>query len=238
MTNQPGSDGKKSPAMPADVRKAFGLPAKPSSRFWATPNLSGRSPKFIMNRNGSAERFHTSSGKAAGVNHLLGRLLFTVLLIPLLASTPARAQKYITPDGKLRVALVKQPFSPTGTSVGPNTMANGGVQSILAGMNTVVRVTEVGLTPAELTEYGAWKKLGWALGHFSDVVAQNERDGFFTVGLLATCPSMPGLVAGLQRSGAAGRPLKIGMLWLDAHPEFVLSIRWSRTCSINQRLNK
>jgi arginase len=141
-------------------------------------------------------------------------------LIILAASILVSGQKYTNAEGKLRIAIVKQPFSPTGTSTGPNTMANGGIQSILAGMNTVVRVTEVGLTPTELTEYGAWKKLGWALGHFSDIVARNERDGFFTIGLLATCPSMPGLVAGLQRSGPAGRPLKIGMLWLDAHPDF------------------
>jgi arginase len=138
-----------------------------------------------------------------------------LLLAPL-----APAQKYTAPDGKLRVALVKQPYSPTGTSVGPNTMANGGIQQILAGMNTDVRVAEVALTSPELTEYGAWKKLGWALGHFSDIVAKNERDGYFTVGLLATCPSMPGLVAGLQHSGPNGKPLNIGMLWLDAHPDF------------------
>src|SRR5439155_19206016 len=123
-------------------------------------------------------------------------------------------------DGKLRVVLVKQPFSPTGTSAGPDTMANGGIQNILAGMNTVVRVEQVSLTPAELAEYGAWKKLGWALGHFSDIVSQNERDGYFTVGLLATCPSMPGLVAGLQRSGPTREPIRIAMLWLDAHPDF------------------
>ena len=36
----------------------------------------------------------------------------------------------------------------------------------------------------------------------------------------ATCPSMPGLVAGLQRSGDSLAPLRIGMLWLDAHPDF------------------
>ncbi len=148
------------------------------------------------------------------------RGLFLTVLIICFGFVPAHAQKYVTPDGQVRIALVKQPFSPTGTSVGPNTMANGGVQKLLAGMNTIVRVQEVGLTPAELTEYGAWKKLGWALGHFSDVVAQNERDGYFTVGLLATCPSMPGLVAGLQRSAPGGKPLKIGMLWLDAHPDF------------------
>jgi arginase len=148
------------------------------------------------------------------------RRLISIAIILLATSTLAAAQKYTAPDGKLRVALVKQPFSPTGTSVGPNTMANGGIQQILAGSNAVVRVQEVELTPAELTEYGAWKKLGWALGHFSDIVAQNERDGYFTVGLLATCPSMPGLVAGLQHSGPSGKPLRIGMLWLDAHPDF------------------
>src|SRR6185436_2946530 len=35
-----------------------------------------------------------------------------------------------------------------------------------------------------------------------------------------TCPSMPGLVAGLQHSGPTREPIKIGMLWLDAHPDF------------------
>jgi arginase len=148
------------------------------------------------------------------------RQLISLALLIFLLAPLAPAQKYSGADGKLRVALVKQPFSPTGTSAGPNTMADGGIQQILAGMNTVVRVEEVALTRQELTEYGAWKKLGWALGHFADIVAKNERDGYFTVGLLATCPSMPGLVAGLQHSGPAGKPLKIGMLWLDAHPDF------------------
>ena len=59
-----------------------------------------------------------------------------------------------------------------------------------------------------------------SLGHFADLVARNERDGYFTVGLLATCPSMPGLVAGLQRSATTTEALRIGMLWLDAHPDF------------------
>jgi arginase len=99
-------------------------------------------------------------------------------------------------------------------------MANGGIQQILAGMAAVVRVEEAALTPDEATEYGGWKRLGMALGHFADIVTKNEREGYFTVGLLATCPSMPGLVAGLQRSGPSREPIRIGMLWLDAHPDF------------------
>lgn len=143
----------------------------------------------------------------------------TVLLV-LLCVSSVQAQKYTAPDGKVRVALIRQPFSPTGTSVGPNIMASGGIQQILANIGVVIRTDEVKLTPDEATEYGSWKKLGMALGHFSDIVARNEREGYFVVGLLATCPSMPGLVAGLQHSGPTREPLKIGMLWLDAHPDF------------------
>ena len=132
----------------------------------------------------------------------------------------AAAQRYSTPDGKLRVALAQQPFSPNGTSAGPRRMATGGIQQYLASQGASVRVAEAMLTAEQDKEYGGWKRLGYALGNFADIVEKNERDGYFTVGLLATCPSMPGLVAGLQRSGSGGRPLKIGMLWLDAHPDF------------------
>jgi arginase len=137
------------------------------------------------------------------------------------AVVPLAAQKkYQAADGKLRVALSKQPFSPNGLSKGPTTMAEGGIQKILADLGATTRIEEARLTAEEDTEYGGWKRLGMALGHFADIVTKNERDGFLTVGLLATCPSMPGLVAGLQRSGPTREPLKIGMLWLDAHPDF------------------
>ena len=138
---------------------------------------------------------------------------FVSALAVLLVATSANAQS-------LRVALAKQPFSPTGTSVGPNTMATGGIMDSLARIGATVRVDESKLTAEQDTEYGAWKRLGWALGDFARIVAQNERDGYFTVGLYATCPSMPGMVAGLEHSGPNGRPLRVGMLWLDAHPDF------------------
>ena len=98
-------------------------------------------------------------------------------------------------------------------------MAGGGIRDTLARLNAVVRSAEAALSAEQATEYGGWKKLGMALGSFADIVRKNEADGYFTVGLLATCPSMPGLVAGLQASGAGRDPLRIGMLWLDAHPD-------------------
>ena len=115
-------------------------------------------------------------------------LIASALALLLLAAAPARAQRYAGPDGRLRVALAQQPFSPSGHSPGPATMATGGIQQILTGMKAVVRLQEAALTPDENTEYGGWKRLGMALGHFADLVAENERDGYFTVGLLASCP--------------------------------------------------
>jgi len=140
-----------------------------------------------------------------------------LLVVQAPAPTPGR---YLDAQGRLRIALVQQPFQPNGTSPGPATMAGGGIQGILEGLGAVVRVTTIGLTADEDTEYGNWKRLGMALGHFADEVARNEREGWFTVGLLATCPSMPGLVAGLQHSGPTHDAIRVGMLWLDAHPDF------------------
>jgi arginase family enzyme len=146
-------------------------------------------------------------------------LRLAVFTLPLLSNVAA-GQRYSDADGRVRVALAKQPFSPTGTSVGPNTMADGGIQGLLSALGATVKIEESSLTPTEEPEYGGWKRLGMALGHYADIVARNEHDGYFTVGLYATCPSMPGMVAGLQHSGPTHEPLRIGMLWLDAHPDF------------------
>jgi arginase len=143
----------------------------------------------------------------------------SILLVCAVATSTGAQARYTGPDGRLRVSLAQQPFSPNGTSRGPGTMAGGGIRDTLARLNAVVRMAEAALTAEEATEYGGWKRLGMALGHFGDIIRQNEAEGFFTVGLLATCPSMPGLVAGLQRSGPDRDPLRIGMLWLDAHPD-------------------
>src|SRR5262252_3224854 len=105
--------------------------------------------------------------KSLKMNRRVMPRLLTALVIALVAVASVPSQKYLTAGGKLRVALVKQPFSPTGTSTGPNTMADGGIQQVLAGMGAVVRVEEAALTPDEATEYGGWKRLGMALGHFA-----------------------------------------------------------------------
>jgi len=61
-------------------------------------------------------------------------LIVPVLTRTLLASCLVDAQKYTDANGRLRVALAKQPFLPNGISPGPNTMADGGIQEVLSRM--------------------------------------------------------------------------------------------------------
>jgi arginase family enzyme len=149
----------------------------------------------------------------------VSRIVLVLLALGLVAPESTIAPRQ-TGRAPLRVALVQQPFVPNGTSRGPEVMATGGIQAELAKLGGEVRVRQIGLTPEQEPEYGGWKRLGYALGHLGRAVAQNERDGFFSVGLLGTCPSMPGMVAGLQHSGPTLEPLRVGMLWLDAQPDF------------------
>jgi arginase len=143
-------------------------------------------------------------------------LALALLLLPSLSL----AQKYVGPDGKLRIALAKQPFAPNRQSPGPDTMASGGLIEKLEAMGALVRVSKAELTEEQDTEYGGWKRLGMALGHYGETIAQNEKDGYFSIGLYASCPSLPGMLAGLQNSGPPQEALKVGLLWLDAHPDY------------------
>src|SRR5262245_16431570 len=161
---------------------------------------------------------HRVSFQDTTMNTIAIRVALLTLLIALALASP-RAQ-FTDAGGRLRVALVKQPFVPNGTSTGPTTMVDGGIQPALAGLGATVRINEVKLTAEQEPEYGGWKRLGFALGHLGRIVAANAREGYFNVGLLGTCPSMPGMIAGLQHSGTTNAPLKIGLLWLDAHPDF------------------
>jgi len=89
------------------------------------------------------------------------RTIVLALAFFVIASEVTQAQRYTTSDGRLRVALSKQPFSPTGISSGPNTMANGGIQQILEGMGVTLRIEEAALTPNEETEYGGESHDRW-----------------------------------------------------------------------------
>lgn len=78
----------------------------------------------------------------------------------------------------------------------------------------------VDLSPEEKGRYGEWERLGLADAHLGRAVAALAERGVFVVGLLGNCNSSLGMLAGLQTAGASRRPLRVGLIWIDAHADF------------------
>jgi len=76
------------------------------------------------------------------------------------------------------------------------------------------------LTSDEEKQYGAQHRFGLASKHLAEAVSAQIRKGIFPIGLLQNCNGLIGMLAGVQRSGPAAKPLKIGLVWIDAHGDF------------------
>ena len=137
----------------------------------------------------------------------------------------ALAQEKSEANGKTKVALVKMPYSGARNvpelSPGPDYLEQGGIVEFLEDMDVGVKpIQTIRLTPEDEDEYGEWHRLGLANGHLADVVAANTKEGYLTVGLLANCNSLLGVLGGLQHSGPTRRPLKVGLVFVDSHGDF------------------
>src|SRR5215470_13377937 len=125
----------------------------------------------------------------------------------------------------VRVALVKMPYvgerNVPDTSRGPDYLDEGGIRKLLEQQGAQVRPTvTVALTADEEKAYGSWNHLALASGDMAKLVAEERRNGNFTVGLLANCNGLLGMLSGLQHSGPNAKPLRVGMVFIDAHGDF------------------
>jgi len=128
-------------------------------------------------------------------------------------------------NGPLRVALVKMPYvgerNVPELSGGPDYLEEGGIRKLLDQSSWQTRpASNVALTADEEKAYGAWNRLAIANGDLANLIAAERRGGFFPVGLLANCSSLAGMLSGLQHSGPGGRPLRVGLVFIDAHGDF------------------
>jgi arginase len=106
-------------------------------------------------------------------------------------------------------------------SGGPDYLQAGGIQKTLADRGVELKpLSTVRLLPEEEQDYGEWHRMGLANGHLADLVAENRREGFVSVGFLANCTSVVGVLGGLQHSGPGRRPLRVGLVFIDAHGDF------------------
>ena len=133
--------------------------------------------------------------------------------------------RYRAAEGSLRIAVVKQPYhggrNVAELSRNPDYLEEGGIRDLLAGEGYEVPPVEgAALTEEENREYGEWHRMGLANGHLADLVAGNERNGFLSVGLLGNCNALMGMLGGFQHADPSGRPLEVGLVWIDAHGDF------------------
>ena len=130
-----------------------------------------------------------------------------------------------SPNAKIRVTLVKNAYSGSREeaelSPGPDALENGGLTDVLNRLDCELTPTRAArLTPEEDKQYGAWNRMGLANGHLGKIVAEVLRDGSFPIGLLGNCNSLLGMLSGLQHAGSVSRPLKVGLVYIDAHADF------------------
>jgi arginase len=123
------------------------------------------------------------------------------------------------------VALVKMPYvgerNIPELSGGPDYLEQGGLQKLLEEHGIHARQTSsVRLTSDEDKAYGSWNRLALANGELAKVVSEERRAAQFPVGLLANCSSILGMLSGLQHSGPGAKPLRVGLVFIDAHGDY------------------
>ena len=155
------------------------------------------------------------------MKHCQALLVAALLVVP----ACALAQTH-DPDVKtVRVALVKMPYvgerNVPDTSRGPDYLEEGGIRKMLEQQGAQVQPTlTVALTAEEEKSYGSWNHLALASGDMGKLVAEARRSGTVPIGLLANCNGLLGMLSGLQHSGATAKPLRVGMVFIDAHGDF------------------
>lgn len=125
----------------------------------------------------------------------------------------------------IHVALVKMPYvgerNIPELSGGPDYLEQGGLQKLLEEHGFAAKQgPAVRLTPDEDKAYGAWNRLALANGDLARLVSDERRAGTFPVGLLANCSSILGMLSGLQHSGPTAKPLRVGLVFIDAHGDY------------------
>jgi arginase len=143
----------------------------------------------------------------------------TVIVGVGLAQNPAGRGKFA------RVALFKMPYvgerNVPELSGGPDYLEQGGIQKLLEERGLQAKlVPAVALSADEEKAYGSWNRLALANGELAKRVAEERHSGSLPVGLLANCSSILGMLSGLQHSGPTAKPLRVGMVFIDAHGDF------------------
>jgi arginase family enzyme len=101
---------------------------------------------------------------------------------------------------------------------GPDIMERSGLYNLLESLGVEVTETKTArLTPEEEKQYGTVNRLGLAGRHMAEIVSAQIKRGDFNISLLSNCVGLTGMLAGAQRAGPDWKPLRVGLVYFDAH---------------------
>jgi len=123
------------------------------------------------------------------------------------------AQIKDTTGNPVRVALVKMPYvgerNVPELSGGPDYLEQGGLRQLLEDQGVQASLSPpVALSADEDKACGSWNRLALANGDLAKIVADERRNGHFTVGLLANCSSILGAFRPYREAPARGYGLR------------------------------
>ncbi len=125
---------------------------------------------------------------------------------------------------KLRVGLAKHPYNGHlhAVEIDPHATAmEEGVKEKLKEWGCDVADYKISyLTEEEEKTYGARYRMALSSNHGADQVAAMIKAGLFPIGFLSNCTNLMGMLAGHQRAGPTWKPLRVGLVWMDAHGDF------------------
>jgi arginase len=125
----------------------------------------------------------------------------------------------------LRVAIDKFPYSGQfgmkEIGIQADAIEQGGLLGLLKKKGcTVAENFTTRLTAEEEKEYGEQHRMGLASRHLANAVSAQIKGGMLPIGLLQNCNGLMGMLAGIQYSGHDWKPIRVGLVWIDAHGDF------------------
>lgn len=173
------------------------------------------------------------------------KIILSVMIMFVLLSEWTLAQDYITPGGKIKTVVIKDPYSDSRTGPellkGPDLLANSGLMERLPQWGCDIEsVIDVKMPEKLEREYGEWNRASLTNRNMGKMMYAYDQGDVFFVGLLSGSKSVIGMLAGLQHLGPdraplkdpSGRdilglprlgdskPLKVGLIWISAQAAF------------------
>jgi len=171
----------------------------------------------------------------------IGLVVAIILILPI----SIMAQQYVDDSGKVKIVIVKDPYTDTRTGAeivkGPDRLENGGLKDTLKQLNCeIVDIVNVKMPAESEREYGEWRRAALTNKVLGQSIYAHDLGENFFVGLLSSSKSLVGMLAGLQHLGpdraplkdsnnqdiiglvrlGKHKPLKVGLVWIDAQGAF------------------